>query len=269
MRGRGVIRGLFSLPRPHHVTTVVLYLIVANCAAFLLQNMVPGLTEAMAYVPAFALIRPWTIITSMFMHGDLMHLFFNMLGLYFFGSAVESRLGSKRFAILYFVSGVSGALASTVLPLTPIIGASGGVFGVMLAFAKFWPDTPIYIWGVLPVPARILVIVTTLLALVSGVSGVSDGIAHFAHLGGYAGAWLYLRRIDQVSGQFKRKASAPPREVASRLHHWESIDLNTVHQLNRDEVSRLMEKARSSGVRSLTPQEQTFLSGFVPPDPPK
>ena len=248
------------------MTTVVLYLIIANCAAFLLQNMVPGLTEAMAYVPVLALVRPWTILTSMFMHGDLMHLFFNMLGLYFFGSAVESRLGSQRFATLYFVSGISGALASTVLPLTPIIGASGGVFGVMLAFAKFWPDTPIYIWGVFPVPARILVIVTTLLALVSGVTGASDGIAHFAHLGGYAGAWLYLRRIARVSGRFKRKVGAPPPEATSRLARWQSIDLSKVHQVNRDEVSRLMEKVRTSGVQSLTPQEQTFLSGFVPSD---
>jgi membrane associated rhomboid family serine protease len=223
----------------------------------------------LAYVPAFALQRPWTILTSMFMHGDVMHLFFNMIGLYFFGSSVEARLGPKRFATLYFVSGFSGALASTVLPLTPIIGASGGVFGVMLAFAKFWPDTPIYIWGVFPVPARILVTVTTVLAVFSGLSGAADGIAHFAHLGGYAGAWLYLLRIDRVSRRFKRKAAVPAPVVASRLDRWETIDLHKVHQANREEVSRLIEQARARGIRSLTAQEQTFLSGFVPSDPPK
>lgn len=249
------------------MTTVVLYLIVANCAAFVVQNMVPGLTQELAYVPVLALTRPWTAVTSMFMHGDVMHLFFNMLGLYFFGSAVEGRLGSRRFATLYFVSGFSGALASTMLPTTAIIGASAGVFGVMLAFAKFWPDTPIYIWAVFPVPARVLITFTTLLALFSGFSGARDGIAHFAHLGGYAGAWLYLRRIDRVSTRFKRKASAPLPGVASRLDRWESIDLNTVHQANREEVGRLMEQARKNGIRSLSPQEQAFLSGFVSSDP--
>ena len=251
------------------MTTVVLNLIVANCAAFLLQNMVPGLTQQLAYVPALVLLRPWTILTAMFMHGDIMHLLFNMLGLYFFGSAVERQLGSRRFAILYFVSGFSGALASSVLPYTPIIGASGGVFGVMLAFAKFWPNAPIYIWGVFPVPARVLITVTTLLALFSGLSGASDGIAHFAHLGGFAGAWLYLRRGQRTPAVFKRKANAPTREIGSRLDRWASIDLDRVHPANRDEVSRLMEQVRTHGVRSLTPQEQTFLSGFVPSDPSK
>jgi membrane associated rhomboid family serine protease len=197
-----------------------------------------------------------------------MHLFFNMIGLYFFGGAVENRLGSRRFATLYFVSGLSGALASFLLPLTPIIGASAGVFGVMFAFAKFWPDTPIYIWAVIPVPARMLIIITTLLALFSGFSGARDGIAHFAHLGGYAGAWLYLLRIDRVSSRFKRKASAPVPGVANRLDHWASIDLDKVHPANREEVGRLIDQVRRKGVRSLTPQEQMFLSGFVPSDPP-
>ncbi len=251
------------------MTKVVLNLIVANCAAFVLQNMVPGLTQQLAYVPALVLRQPWTALTSMFMHGDVMHLLFNMIGLYFFGAAVESRLGSRRFTILYFVSGLSGALASTVLPMTPIIGASGGVFGIMLAFAKFWPHTPIYIWGVFPVPARILITVTTVLALFSGLTGAADGIAHFAHLGGFAGAWLYLRRIDRVSTSFKRKASAPTAAANSRLDRWQNIDLDRVHQANRGEVSRLMDQARTRGIRSLSPQEQTFLSGFVPPEPPK
>jgi hypothetical protein len=109
----------------------------------------------------------------------------------------------------------------------------------------------------------------TLLALFSGFSGAADGIAHFAHLGGFAGAWLYLRRLDRVSGRFKRKATAAPGAVNSRLDRWQTIDLNTVHQANRDEVARLMEQARTRGLRSLTPQEQTFLSGFVPSEPPK
>ena len=250
------------------MTPVVLNLLIANCAAFVLQNMMPGLTSEMAYVPVLVLVRPWTVVTSMFMHGDVMHLFVNMLGLFFFGTQVENRLGSKRFTLLYFVSGLAAALASFVTPFTAVIGASGGVFGVMLAFARFWPDALIYIWGVFPVPARILVIGTTIIALVSGLSGAGDGIAHFAHLGGYAGAWLFLRRLARASGRFKRRAAKPSEAIAGRLGRWQSIDVEKVHQVNRDEVKRLMHKAQTQGIRSLSPQEQMFLSGFVPSEPP-
>jgi membrane associated rhomboid family serine protease len=251
------------------MTPVVANLLIANIAAFVLQNMIPGLTQQFAYVPILAPRQPWTIVTSMFLHGDVMHIFFNMLGLYFFGSAVESSVGAKRFTILYFISGFTGALFSTISPFTAIIGASGGVFGVMLAFARFWPDTPIYIWGIFPVPARILVIVTTIITLYSGLTGVQDGIAHFAHLGGYAGAWLYLRGIDRKRGEFKRRASKLSKEAVSLLDRWEAIDLMKVHQVNRDEVRRLIEKARTNGVRSLTPQEQSYLAMFVPSERPE
>jgi membrane associated rhomboid family serine protease len=248
------------------VTPVVANLLIANIAVFVLQSMLPNITSQFAYIPVLFPRQPWTIVTSMFMHGDVMHIFFNMIGLYFFGSAVESRLGSKRFTILYFASGITGAILSTVSPFTAIIGASGGVFGVMLAFARFWPDAPIYIWGIFPVPARILVIVTTILTLYSGLTGANDGIAHFAHLGGYLGAWIYLRGIDRKAGAFKRESSKPTAETRSRLDRWEAIDLEKVHQVNRDEVSRLMEKARKGGVGSLTPTEQSYLSMFVPSD---
>jgi membrane associated rhomboid family serine protease len=246
------------------MTPVVANLLIANIAVFVLQAAVPGITREFAYIPVLFPRQPWTIVTSMFLHGDGMHLFFNMLGLYFFGSAVESRLGSKRFGILYFVSGIAGAVLSTISPFTAIIGASGGVFGVMLAFARFWPDTPIYIWGVFPVPARILVIATTIMTLYSGLTGANDGIAHFAHLGGYLGAWLYLRGIDRKAGEFRRKASKPDPKVASRLERWEAIDLSRIHEANRGEVSRLMDKARKEGIRSLTPGEQNYLLMFVP-----
>src|SRR5262249_15762396 len=158
------------------------------------------------FVPVLALYRPWTIVTYMFLHDGIMHILFNMLGLFFFGPQVEERLGSRQFVTLYFVGGVSGAVLSMFLaPTSAIIGASaagmmggaGAVLGVMLAFAFFWPNAPIYIWGILPVPARILVIVTTLLSLFSGLQGSRGGIADFAHLGGYAGAYLYLKWISR------------------------------------------------------------------------
>src|SRR5437867_9890085 len=104
----------------------------------------PGLANLLVFYPPLVLIHPWTILTYMFLHGGWAHIGFNMLALYFFGPRVEERLGSRAFTWLYFISGISGALTSFAFsPEAPIIGASAGVFGVSLAFAMFWPDTPI------------------------------------------------------------------------------------------------------------------------------
>jgi membrane associated rhomboid family serine protease len=249
------------------VTPVVRALLIATVGAFFLQITVPALAGALVFVPRLVFGRPWSVLTYMFLHGGLGHLAFNMLALFFFGPRVEARLGSRPFAILYFLSGVSGALLSFLFaPGAPIIGASAGVFGVMLAFAYFWPHDPIHIWGVIPVPARMLVIITTVLALWSGFGGARSGIAHFAHLGGYAGAYLYLRWLDRSRAAFKRRAAAVPTEATRRAADWRSIDLASLHEVNREEVNRLLDKISAHGVGSLTPQEQLFLSNFVPPD---
>ncbi|HSL70344.1 MAG TPA: rhomboid family intramembrane serine protease [Longimicrobiales bacterium] len=251
------------------MTPVVQFLLLANVAVFFIQTAAPALMFNFAFVPVHGLLRPWTVVSYMFLHGGLMHLFFNMLGLFFFGVRVEDRMGSKRFAIMYFLSGVSGALLSAIFsPGSPIIGASAGVFGVMLAFAYFWPNAVIHIWGIFPVPASVLVIVTTVIAVSSGFGPGRDGIAHFAHLGGYAGAFLYLRRLDRSKASFKRKATAPTPAANHRLARWRSIDLSKVHQVNRDEVTRLLNKIETQGVGSLTGPERVFLAGFIPPDEP-
>jgi hypothetical protein len=196
-----------------------------------------------------------------------MHIGFNMLALYFFGPRVEDRIGSRPFTWLYFLSGISGALFSFIFsPNAPIIGASAGIFGVMLAFAYYWPDAPIMIWGIIPVPARMLVIITTLMSLWSGFSGGSGGIAHFAHLGGYAGAFLYLRWLGRSRAAFKRKATAPPPAATQKLAGWKSVDLTRVHEVNRAQLNEILDKISASGLGSLSEQERLFLSNFIPPD---
>lgn len=256
-------------PETTSVTPVVRALLIANVAAFVLQTQLQDLANAFVFVPALALTRPWSVVTYMFLHGDVMHLLFNMLALFFFGPRVEDRIRSRPFAILYFVSGITGALLSVLFsPGSAIVGASGGVFGVMLAFAWFWPDERIFIWGVLPVPARMLVIFTTLLALWSGFGGVGGGIAHFAHLGGYLGAFLYLRWLDRKRTEFKRKATAAPPDAVRRVARYKAIDLTSVHEVNREEINRILDKISTQGLGSLTPKETTFLAMFVPPDDP-
>lgn len=254
-------------PETTPVTPVVRALLIANVAAFFLQQTLPDLANALVFVPALALVRPWAVVTYMFLHGDVMHLLFNMLALFFFGPRVEERILSRPFAILYFVSGITGALLSAIFsPGSPIIGASGGVFGVMLAFAWFWPHERIFIWGVLPVPARVLVIITTIFTLWSGFGGVGDGVAHFGHLGGYLGAFLYLRWLDRRRVAFKRQATTTPPDVMRRVANYKAIDLASLHEVNRGEINRILDKISAEGVGSLTRQEAAFLSNFIPPD---
>jgi membrane associated rhomboid family serine protease len=252
------------------MTPWVLRLIVANIAMFALQAVTPIDYRLFVLVPSAALFRPWTLVTYMFLHGGLTHLLFNMLGLFFFGSRVELRLGSARFLTLYFIAGVSGALLS--LPFTPdaqIIGASGGVFGVMMAFAMFWPRERIYIWGILPIEARVLVIVTTAMALYAGLGGGRSGIAHFAHLGGYLGAYLYLRwhGSHPAIRRFRAKVDATPPAIkrAATLTK-DHLDLRGVHEITKGEVDRILDKISAHGMASLTPEEARFLSNFAPLD---
>jgi membrane associated rhomboid family serine protease len=249
------------------MTRWVMRLLIANVGMYFVQQTMPGVTDALMFVPVYVLRQPWTIVTYMFLHGSIGHIFFNMLGLYFFGQRVEQRLGSSRFLWLYFISGISGALLHMVLaPTSPIIGASAAVYGVVLAFARFWPTDKIYIYGILPLEARWLVIITVIMAIYSGLNGSTGGVADFAHLGGYVGAFFYLWWFEQTKGtkRFKEKASSP---LADRsLSNWKRVNLQSVHELNRDEVNRILDKINASCIGSLTAQEKQFLSNFVPPD---
>jgi membrane associated rhomboid family serine protease len=249
------------------VTPFVRILLFANIGVFFLQSTTDWITGAMIFVPRLILIRPWTIITYMFLHAGVMHLAFNMLGLFFFGPRVEERLGSRSFLNLYVISGISGALLSLVMgPSAAVLGASAAVFGVMLAFAWFWPDAPIHIWGVLPIKARTLVIITTVLALWSGLGGVQSNVAHFAHLGGYAGAFLYLKWLDRKRGEFRKRATAPTPVRELKFTKRPDVDLQKVHEANREEVNRILDKISAHGMSSLTPQERLFLSNFAQPE---
>jgi membrane associated rhomboid family serine protease len=249
------------------MTPWVQRLLIANAAMFLLQITMPDVTSQLSLRPALALMRPWTLITYMFLHGGLGHIFFNMLALFFFGPRVESRLGSSRFFSLYFISGITGAIGSLIFARhASVVGASGAVFGVMLAFAYFWPRDKIMIWGILPLEARWLVIFTTLLALFGGFSGVASGTAHFAHLGGYVGAYLYLLWNGSARGMKKFNKRAAGTVAPDALANWKKVDTRGIHQLNRDEVNRILDKISASGIGSLSPQEKVFLSNFVPLD---
>lgn len=253
------------------MTPWVQVLLIANVCVYFLQLVQPGITHSLAFFPSVQSVihQPWSMFTYMFLHGSPTHLLFNMMALYFFGPRVESRLGSPRFLNLYLISGLSGALMSMIIPRHPaIVGASGAIFGVSLAFAMFYPTAQILIYFVIPVQARMLVILYTVYSLVASATGFDAGTAHFAHLGGYAGAFLYLRytgaKTDRTLKKFRAKAAGAVPD--DRLGNWKKVDARSVHELNRDEVNRILDKISAQGLSSLTPQERLFLSNFVPPD---
>lgn len=252
------------------MTYWVRMLIGLNVGVFLLQLAAPGITSEFAFIPARILYRPWTLITYMFLHSPFgfTHILFNMLGLFFFGARVEDMMGSRRFITLYLISGMMGGILSIFFaPYNPIIGASGAVFGIQLAYAMHWPRDRIMIWGIVPVEARWLIVGTTVLTLYGGFGGSGGGVAHFAHLGGYVGAYFYLKWLERraPAKQWQKKVKGPNPSTIP-LGDYKRVDLNKVHEANRDEVNRILDKISARGINSLTAQERTFLQHFVPKD---
>ena len=248
------------------MTFWVARLLAANVVMFFLTEAVDGLWVILALRPRLILQQPWTPFTYMFVHAGLWHLFFNMLTLYFFGPRVEERLGSQRFIMLYLLSGLGGAALSFLTPAVAIVGASGATFGVFLAYARFWPRDRIFIWGILPVEARVLVLITTLYSLWGGTGSMGGSIAHWAHLGGYAAAFLYLHWIEQRSDRkrFQKRvddATFGKRTAATAIAtpDFDAIKREGLHSLTLEELDRLRAKVNAQGLGSLTPDEKAFL----------
>ncbi len=195
-------------------------IIITNIGVFLLQQVAPTL-----FLGLFALwpidgdpqslFEPWQLITYSFLHGgslarfEITHIFFNMFALFMFGRPLEQFFGSRRFTIYYFVCVLSAATTELIVldathGGTPVIGASGGVFGLLLAFAWYFPRTKLLLlFPPIPMPAWLFVTLYGVAELFFGVTGIEAGVAHFAHLGGMLGgalSILYWRYRGRFSG---------------------------------------------------------------------
>ena len=176
-------------------------LIIANVAVFLLEA---SSRAPLPWLGWFALwpderFQVWQIVTYSFLHGSGTHIFFNMLALYMFGSDIERLFGRGFYLAYYFASVVAAALCHlgiTLLmggPPVPIVGASGGIYGLLLAFAIYFPQRRVMLlFPPIPLAARTFVILFGALELFFGVTGTAAGVAHFAHLGGMLGGWLMI-----------------------------------------------------------------------------
>jgi len=256
------------------MTPWVIRLLTANVVVYFLTASIPGLAQQLAFIPAVAHLRPWTPITYMFVHGGFTHLLFNMIVLFFFGPRIEDRLGDRGFLLLYFLSGLGGALFFLLFDRgNAVVGASGAVYGIAFAFAYFWPRENVYIWGVIPIQARWLAVLLIGMSLYSGITGAQAGVAHFAHLGGIAIAYAYLRgrrwkrdrKRDQWRKEILEATQAGPRlkkekEKGKAVERWKSIPVDSLHELNRSEVRSLLRKVDAQGAESLSDEERAFLN---------
>lgn len=215
--------GRFSLFPP-----VLKTLIILNLAIYILQHWLIGpfsfggvtissyIVKYLGLIPwntsdvisfgfgsSGSVFYPWQLLTYQFLHGDFWHVFFNLLALWMFGAELENMWGSAKFLAFYILSGIGAGIIQLIFlaiigSTTPTVGASGAVFGILLAFAMTFPNRPIYMFPFfIPIPAKFFVMIFAVIELVSGVSG-NDGMAHFAHLGGALVGFLLLKYGDYL-----------------------------------------------------------------------
>ena len=234
-------------------TKTIKVLIAANVIAFfavliLSRRYVNLVAWVGFYKENFLRGAVWQPVTYMFVHGGPWHLLGNMLGLFFFGGQVERRLGTMSFLLMYFLCGVAGALLSMFQPNALVIGASGGTFGVLVAFAVLFPHARVLVFFVLPIKARTLAIIFGLVTIGS-LLGKTDGhIAHWAHLGGIAVGYLFVKGRP-LAGKF--------------LTYWgarqQMMDVKR-SAAEQAELDRILEKVHREGISSLSNQERDFLN---------
>lgn len=241
------------------ITPAVKYLLIVNVAVFLLEDIF--------HIPLsniFALPADWwksfdigQLFTYMFVHANGPHILMNMLGLFFIGPTVEQTLGSYRFFILYYMSGILGGLGWSLLApdYAYCVGASGAVIGVLGAFAALYPQAKLLLWFVLPIRAWVLVLILAIWELSQTISHPgSGGIANAAHLAGGIAGFCYAFSLKhphvvselkrKLSGKKKPKPSSPPKREPG---------------LSKAEIDQILDKIGKEGMGALTPREREML----------
>jgi membrane associated rhomboid family serine protease len=255
---------------PPAIKTIVL----ANVAIFLLQLTPAGemLTQICALWPVGSHkvggygFQPWQPVTYMFLHGSFTHLFFNMFALWMFGAEIENYWGTRHFTTYYFICGIGAAcinLLATIGDPYPTVGASGAIYGVLLAFGMMFPDRYIYLYFLLPVKAKYFVAGYALIEFISGLGSQSMGsgsnIAHFAHLGGMLIGFIYITfkrnewSVRQWLDRLKPANRKPPKGPV--LYKGETRG----EEATEEEIDAILDKISSRGYQSLTADEKRKL----------
>ncbi len=263
---------------------------------FALNPLVPVMFRDQAGEVIKLSFYPWQLITYMFLHGGFFHLLLNMFALWMFGAELENTWGQKRFLTYYFVCGVGAGLCNLlVAPLFtsvgPTVGASGAIYGILVAFGYLFPNRNIYIYGLIPIKAKYLVVIYMLIELFSAVGGTNSGIAHMAHLGGGVVGLIYLlifykgsgnsffnnpglkNKFTSFSSSNKRSYSPPvysngtnktKEDVADAKYQELSTtdykkDIETQEKLAQEKVDAILDKLSEGGYQSLSEDEKRIL----------
>lgn len=242
------------------LTRAVRTVILINLVMYIVQHFAPdGYLRILGLVPAYVLGRAWIwqLATYMFLHGGLFHLFFNMLFLWMLGSELERYWGSREFVRYYMVTGVgAGVINAIVQPhsTVPIIGASGAIFGLIIAFGMAFPDRELLLYFFIRIKAKYFAVLVGLLELIGLFALPNAGIARFAHLGGLVVGYFYLT-WEKYSYPLKRWYGARKHRIEdSAQRREEEKGLKT-----KAEVDRILDKIGREGLNSLTDRERDFL----------
>lgn len=256
-------RTVFVSPFPARPRlTALTWLLIANVAVFLAQLLLRPyvfsatgieLETLLGLVPAWVWKRLfiWQLVTYLFLHGGAFHLLFNLFTLWMFGRELEGLWGQRGFLKYYFLCGIGAGVLTVLLTLNstvPTIGASGAIFGVLLAYGLAFPDRQVFLWFIFPIKAKHLIWLFAGLELLASFSYTSDGIGHFAHLGGMLFGFLYLR-----GGRLYARLN-PPKKPSFRV-----IETRPRRPGLEQEVDRILEKISKLGVENLTPEERATL----------
>jgi len=240
-------------------------LVLITAIVYLMQGFLPEvlLYKNLALVPSQVVShgKIWELATYMFLHGGMMHLFFNMFGLVMFGTALEIGWGSREFVKYYFVTGIGAGVIHVITtllgggsPNIPTIGASGAIFGILIAYGMTYPNRPVLFMFVIPMSARTFVAIYAVLELAMTVQyHGQDGVARFAHLGGMLVGFLYLKRetlLWQLRRQLGRVTSGGVRISSGQKYSEEEY---------RRRIDAIIDKGRREGFESFTDEERRLL----------
>ncbi|KZK74923.1 MAG: rhomboid family intramembrane serine protease [Pelodictyon luteolum] len=243
-------------------------IILINVGVFLLESF-PAFGNVL--LSEFALwplgsgnFRIWQPLTYLFLHGGTAHIFFNMFALWIFGAEIENHWGTKQFNIYYFTCGIGAALINliaTMGSLSPTIGASGAVYGILLAFGMMFPDRYIFLYFLFPIKAKFFVAGYAFIEFFSGLGsrtmGSGSNVAHFAHLGGMLIGWIYitLKRRDISISDMLGKVLPRKKRGGAKIHSIRRDD----EMVTEAEIDRILEKISHSGYSSLSADERHKL----------
>lgn len=241
-------------------SSVTAKLIIVNVIVFVFQLLF--LNRFIVYlglVPALAVgkLWLWQFVTYMFLHGGFFHIFFNMLVLWMFGTEIENYWGSSEFLRYYFVTGIGAGITNCVFALhssIPTIGASGAIFGLLLAYGLAYPDRYIYLYFLIPIKAKYLVLILGAIELLAVANPQGDGVARFAHLGGLLFGYIYLKKERLVYEARRALARGTQKRTFKVLRFRDEEEAK-----EREKVDMILDKINKEGIDSLTNEERDFL----------